>query len=694
MTTNHLPNRLAKEKSPYLLQHAHNPVNWYPWGEEAFDQAKAENKPIFLSVGYSTCHWCHVMERESFEDEEVAKLLNREYVAIKVDREERPDVDHVYMTVCQAMTGQGGWPLTVIMTPDKKPFYAGTYFPKRSKYGRYGLMDVLEGLAVKWREDRAAVVQTAERAVQQLSGFAVKKQADGGPTLEWLQAVMDRAFEAYHQSFDPDRGGFGRAPKFPSSHNLSFLLKYSQAYQEERALDMAVKTLEAMRSGGIYDQIGFGFSRYSTDERWLVPHFEKMLYDNALLAMTYTEAYQITGNELFARTAREIFAYVLRDMTDPEGGFYSAEDADSEGEEGRFYVWTPEELAVVLGQEDGELFAESYGIAVPGNFEGASIPNLIDIDWEAIAKRRGLSADELPRRLEASRAKLFEHRERRVHPHKDDKILTSWNGLMIMALAKGAKAFGEPAYAAAAEKAARFIRNRMIREDGRLLARFRDGEAAYPAYLDDYAFLAWGLIELFEATGAADYLEQAAGLAAEMLRLFADAEHGGFFFSGHDGEELFLRPKESYDGAMPAGNSAALLVLTKLARYLDREDLSEVADKLIAVFAAEVEGYPAGHSLFVAAVHGAMHPGKEIVIAGEPDDPEVRAMLIESRQRYAPDDLILPHPPGSAGEAIRRLCPLVRDKQALEGKATAYLCENFTCRAPITDSAVFRASLE
>ncbi|WP_058304421.1 thioredoxin domain-containing protein [Gorillibacterium timonense] len=690
MTTQQVPNRLAKEKSPYLLQHAHNPVNWFPWSEEAFAAAIREDKPVFLSIGYSTCHWCHVMERESFEDEEVAELLNREYIAIKVDREERPDVDQVYMAVCQAMTGQGGWPLTVLMTPDKKPFYAGTYFPKRRKYGRYGLMEILEGLAEKWREDPDSIRGTAEKAVQQLSGFEARTAPEGdGVTAEWMRTVLDRAFTMYDRSYDPIHGGFGGAPKFPASHNLSLLLRYSHEVGSAAALEMVEKTLDAMRRGGIYDHVGFGFARYSTDERWLVPHFEKMLYDNALLAMTYIEAYQLTGNESYAETAKEIFTYVLRDMTDTEGSFYSAEDADSEGVEGKFYIWTPEEVQEVLGEEDGSLYCDLFAITQEGNFEGSSIPNLIGMNLAEFAERHGLTETELHTRVEASRQKLFLHRDKRIHPHKDDKILTAWNGLMIMALAKGAKALHEPGYTEAAERAARFIRKHLIREDGRLLARYRDGEAAYPAYLDDYAFLAWGLVELFEATGKAEHLEQAAKLVEEMLRLFWDAQNGGFYFTGSDGESLFLRPKEIYDGAMPAGNSAALLVLSKLSRYLDNSEWSETAERLVTVFAKEVETYPPGHSLFLASAQVAMAPGKEIIIAGAVDDPTVRAMLAESRRRYAPGDLILFLPNGEEGDALRKLCPLVQDKGMLNGKATAYVCERFACLAPATDYETF-----
>lgn len=518
-------NRLIHEKSPYLLQHAYNPVDWYPWSEEAFEKAKREEKPIFLSIGYSTCHWCHVMERESFEDEEVARVLNRDFVAIKVDREERPDVDHVYMTVCQAMTGQGGWPLTVLMTPEKKPFFAGTYFPKRSKYGRTGLLEILERVADAWKRKRTDLLQAGNRVTE-----AIRGNMDPAVRGELSEEMLTGAYEQLSDQFDERYGGFGQSPKFPRPHDFLFLLRHWKRTGEERALQMVEKTLEAMRRGGIYDHVGFGFSRYSVDDRWHTPHFEKMLYDNALLAVAYLEAYQVTGKEAYARVAREIFTYVLRDMTSPEGGFYSAEDADSEGEEGKFYLWTPEEIREVLGAGMGRLFCECYGVTDAGNFEGKNILHQIGISLSAVAVRHGMGMDELEQKLEEARRKLFQAREQRVRPHRDDKILTSWNALMIVALSRGARVLGERRYADAAEGAARFILKTLRRGDGRLLARYRDGEAAIPAFLDDYAFLAWGLIELYEATLRVEYLRRAADLAREMLDLFGDDRGGGAVF--------------------------------------------------------------------------------------------------------------------------------------------------------------------
>ncbi|GAB7056049.1 MULTISPECIES: thioredoxin domain-containing protein [unclassified Paenibacillus] len=689
MTTKHKPNRLANEKSPYLLQHAYNPVDWYPWGKEAFDRAKKENKPVFLSIGYSTCHWCHVMERESFEDEEVAELLNRDYVSIKVDREERPDVDHLYMSVCQAMTGQGGWPLTIIMTPEKKPFFAGTYFPKARRYGRHGLMDILPQIAGKWKENQDKVIEIGEQVVEE-----TQKRLIANLEGDLSEGLLDRAFEMYERMFDASYGGFGDAPKFPTSHNLSFLLRYWKRTGNEKALHMVEKSLDAMFRGGMYDHIGYGFARYSTDEKWLVPHFEKMLYDNALLTMTYVEAYQATGKRWYADVAEQIIAYVLRDMTDPQGGFYSAEDADSEGEEGKFYVWSPQEVKQVLGEEEGELYCEVYDITEDGNFEGHSIPNLIHATVETMARLKQLDELKLKERLEASRQKLFAHREQRIHPHKDDKILTSWNGLMIMALAKAAKALDNPEYADAAKKAAAFILTKLRREDGRLLARYRDGESAYLGYADDYAFLVWGLIELYEATFEPDYLRQAVELNDEMLRLFWDEAKGGLFFYGEDGEQLFTRPKEIYDGAMPSGNSAAALNLQKLSRYTYNAALSQKAEQQLKAFAGSVERYPSGHALFLMAVDFAYGAPTEIVIAGDPVKDDTQAMIREVRQSFLPNALtILRTSDPAVAEETGRLIPLVQDKLPLGGRATVYVCENYACQSPVSDLEELRELL-
>jgi hypothetical protein len=686
MTTHQKPNRLLAEKSPYLLQHAYNPVEWFPWSEEAFEKAKSENKPIFLSIGYSTCHWCHVMERESFEDEEVAAILNKHFVSVKVDREERPDVDHLYMSVCQAMTGQGGWPLTIIMTPDKKPFFAGTYFPKKRKYGRIGLIDLLHQVSEKWQQNRDDIQQFGEQVAEEMS----KRLASTGKG-EISEDLLKTAFSAYADRFDPDYGGFGNAPKFPTSHNLSFLLRYYKKTGEKMALEMVEKTLDAMHRGGIYDHIGFGFARYSTDEEWLVPHFEKMLYDNALLAMTFTEAYQLTDKERYADVARQIFTYILRDMTDPAGGFYSAEDADSEGVEGKFYVWTPEEIRAVLGPEDGELFCSLYDITPEGNFEGHSIPNLIQETPEEFARRRNIPLAQLEEKIERLRQKLFAYREQRVHPHKDDKILTSWNGLMIAALAKAGRVLKMREYTQAAEKAADFVLNHLRRDDGRLLARYRDGEAKYPGYLDDYAFFVWGLIELYEATFELRYLKLALELNEETLRLFWDDENGGFFFYGHDSEQLFSRIKEIYDGAIPSGNSVEALNLFRLSRFTGRKDLEQRAEEQLQAFAGTVSGYPAGYAMFMMAVSFYFGPSQEIVVAGSKEREDTKEMLETAQRAFLPNAVLIFHPADDDRAEVQKLLPVTAGKDTVSGRAAVYICENFACQAPSTEPSVLHS---
>ncbi|NLI13239.1 MAG: thioredoxin domain-containing protein [Peptococcaceae bacterium] len=680
MTTSKTPNRLGGEKSPYLLQHANNPVHWFPWGDEAFEKAKKENKPIFLSIGYSTCHWCHVMERESFEDDEVAAILNNNFVSIKVDREERPDIDHIYMLVCQNMTGQGGWPLTILMTPAKKPFYAGTYFPKHEKWGRAGLVDILIQVSEKWRQDPDLLVKIGEQVTQSLQSGDKDLPVD-----KITGKILQNAFTQARSLFDSKYGGFGTAPKFPTPHNLSFLLRYWKRNNEPEALAMVEKTLESMYRGGIYDHIGYGFARYSTDGKWLVPHFEKMLYDNALLALAYTECFQATGRSLYAKVAKEIFTYVLRDMTSPEGGFYSAEDADSEGEEGKFYVWSPAEVKNILGEKEGEIYCRLFDITAKGNFEGRSIPNLISAPPFNAAGEINSKTDEMTVSIGLQRQKLFDARAKRVHPYKDDKILTSWNGLMIAALARGAAVFSEPVYKEAAVRAVDFILQKLRREDGRLLARYRDGESDYQAYLDDYAFLTWGLLELYGATFEVTYLVSALKLAGQMIDLFWDKENGGFFFYGEDAERLIARPKEIYDGALPSGNSAALHNLLRLARLTGNTELLEMADKQIAAFAGEISKHPWGYTHFLSGIDLMLGPAREIVIAGKSGEADTEAMLSAVRRAFIPETAAVFHPAGESGKGIEKAAPFVKEQLPVNGKATAYICQNYACREPVTD---------
>jgi hypothetical protein len=669
---NRKPNRLISEKSPYLLQHAYNPVDWYPWCQEAFDKAKREDKPIFLSIGYSTCHWCHIMERESFEDQEVADILNENFVSIKVDREERPDIDHIYMTVCQALTGHGGWPLTIIMTPDQKPFYAGTYFPKHGRMGMPGLIDILKAVAQAWRTNRQGLIESGNKIVEALQDqFALDSREN-----DLTKEDVHEAYRGLERSFDPVYGGFGPAPKFPIPHNLYFLMRYWKMTGEQKALEMVEKTLDAMYRGGIFDHIGYGFSRYSTDRKWLVPHFEKMLYDNALLAIAYLEAYLCTKKDVYAEVAKKIFTYVLRDMASPEGGFYSAEDADSEGEEGKFYLWTPNEIKDILGEREGQMFCDYYGITDEGNFEGRSIPNRIHTSAP-------VNQDEAL--IAPLRQRVFMRREQRVHPFKDDKVLTSWNGLMIAAMAMGGRILQEPRYIQAAEKAAEFVFHKLVDKNGRLLARYRHGETAYPAYLDDYAYLIWGLIELYEATYKPVYLQYAIMENQQMIRLFWDSDRGGFFLYGSDGEQLIARPKEVYDGALPSGNSVAAMNLLRLARLTGDQGLEDMAIRQLKAFASIVKQYPAAHTYFMMAAMFALYPTREIVFAGSKENQDVMDMIKAFNSMFTPHTVSLLHSDDEEGRQLEQMVPYIRDQKPVDGRATAYVCENFACKAPIVD---------
>jgi uncharacterized protein len=688
-------NRLAREKSPYLLQHAANPVDWYPWGEEAFEKARSEDRPIFLSIGYSTCHWCHVMERESFEQEEIGRILNDHFVPIKVDREERPDVDHIYMTVCQALTGGGGWPLTVILTPDRKPFFAGTYFPPESRFGRSGLKEILYQVVSAWEGQRERVLDAAGRITE-----AIEPHFAGSPGEALDEEILHLCARELEGRYDEIHGGFGAAPKFPTAHVLLFLLRFWKRSGNPRALEMVETTLQAMRRGGIYDHVGLGFHRYSTDRGWLVPHFEKMLYDQAMILMAYVETFQATGNPLYGAVADEIVSYVTREMTTADGAFASAEDADSEGVEGKYYVWNRTELDPVLGPEDAALYARIYRIEEDGNWEdeasgtraSTNIPHLGE-DPARAAEDLGMKPEELARRLEAARQKLLKVRDRRVHPHKDDKVLTAWNGLMIAALAKAARALGEPSYAEAAERALDLLTTKLVREDGRLLARYRDGEAAFPGYLDDYAFLAWGLLELYETTFAPRYLDAAVKLVRDMERLFGDEREGGFFFTGTDGERLLARAKESYDGAIPSGNSVALLVLLRLSRMIGDPLWERKAEALVRAFSSTVAQVPSAHTMFLVGLEFALGPTQEIVIASSEDDAEGKAMIREAHHRFLPRSVLLWSTP-EREEALRAIVPLIANQRPVEGRAAAYVCERYACKAPVTSAGPFAELLD
>jgi len=680
-------NRLIFEKSPYLLQHADNPVDWYPWGPEVFEKARKENKPVFLSIGYSTCHWCHVMARESFEDSEVARLMNEVFVSIKVDREERPDIDNVYMMVCQMITGSGGWPLTIIMTPDQKPFFAATYIPKERRFGRMGMLELIPRIKELWTTRRDEVLSSANEittALQQVSQDAPGEELD--------ETTLDLAYEQLAKRFDEQHGGFGGAPKFPTPHNFLFLLRYWKRTNTERALQMVEKTLREMRSGGIYDHIGFGFHRYSTDSHWFVPHFEKMLYDQATLAIVYTEAYQATGKEEYAQTAREIFTYVLRDMTAPEGGFYAAEDAESQGEEGKFYLWTEEEIRQVLGSEEAALIVKIFNIEEGGNFieqvtGRRTARNILHLtkSVKELASELKMSEYDLQKRLQAMRQKLFTYREKRIHTHKDNKILTDWNSLMIVALAKGARVFDEPRYAQAARGAVDFILKNMCTSDGELLHRYRDEQAALPAQVDDYAFLIWGMLELYETTFKVRYLQIGLDLNRDLIKHFWDVDNGGFYSTADDGEKLLVRQKEIYDGAIPSGNSVEMLNLLRLGRITANSHLEEKAAKIGRAFSRSVKQSPSAYTQLMVAADFGVGPSYEVVIAGKSQAKDTKEMLKAIRRQFIPNKVVILRSTEQESPDIDHLAEFTKHHLSIEGKTTAYVCLNYNCRLPTTD---------
>jgi uncharacterized protein YyaL (SSP411 family) len=682
-----MSNHLRNETSPYLRQHADNPVDWYPWGQDAFDKAQREDKPIFLSIGYSTCHWCHVMAHESFEHPEVAKLMNEAFVSIKVDREERPDIDSVYMKACQVMTGTGGWPLTVILTPDKKPFFATTYVPRESRFGLEGMMELVPHIRDIWAMRRGETLSLSDK-VTTLLQQAPENTAGEEPG----EATLKLAHEQLAESFDAEQGGFSRAPKFPTPTNLLFLLRYWKRSGDKTALDMVEKTLQGMRRGGIYDHVGFGFHRYSTDSEWLLPHFEKMLYDQALLAMAYIEAYQATGTEDYGKTAREIFTYVLRDMTGPEGGFFSAEDADSEGEEGKFYLWTQEQVREAVGDEDADFINRAFNIQKDGNFVGEangkkSGANILHLrkPLNEIASDLNLSRQDFDTRLKMARQKLFNYRAKRVHPLKDDKILTDWNGLMIAALAKGAQAFDEPEYAEVACRAADFILGDMRRADGRLWHRHRGEWTGVDANLDDYAFLVWGLIELYEATFDTSHLQYALELSDDMVRHFWDDDGGGLYLVPDDGERLLVRKKDIHDTALPSANSVAMLNLLRLGRMTGNSDLEERAAKIGRAFSVSIKESPAAYTQLMAALDFAIGPSYEVVVAGNPDAEDTRTMTRELRRRFLPNKVVLLNHSDRDVPEIVKLAEFTKNQSSIGGKATAYVCVNHSCKSPTTD---------
>ncbi|WP_315169387.1 thioredoxin domain-containing protein [Metaclostridioides mangenotii] len=664
-------NKLIDEKSPYLLQHAYNPVYWYPWGEEAFKKANTEDKPIFLSIGYSTCHWCHVMEKESFEDDEVAEILNREYVSIKVDREERPDVDSVYMSVCQAMTGSGGWPMTIVMTPDKKPFFAGTYIPKQNMYGRLGIIELLGKISYMWENEHHKLLKSSDEIVEHLKGTTSKSL--GNSMLS--KNLIDDSYKVFEEIFDSKYGGFGEAPKFPSPQNLMFLLKYYKLEGNNKALEIAEKTLQGMYRGGMFDHVGYGFSRYSTDEKWLAPHFEKMLYDNAMLVIAYLEAYQITKNELYKDIVVKTLNYIVREMRHSEGGFYSAQDADSEGEEGKFYTFTYPEILEVLGDEDGKYFAEYFDISVQGNFEGKNIPNLIKND------RFEFHDDNINSMIK----KVFEYRQGRMELHKDDKILTSWSALMSVALTRAYKVLGDESYLSYAVESVDFIEKNLF-SDGRLLARFRDGHSDYMAYLDDYAFLIWSYIELYESTFEKSYLDRAVKLNKDCIDLFWDNKNKGFFLYGNDSEELFLRPKDLYDGAMPSGNSVASLNLIKLSRMITDIELEELSKSLLNLYTDSLRRSPSGYSFYLLSLMYELYPSREL-IAVLKDGDDMKQLQEDLREYYSPNITVM------VKKVWEEETGLLKEYTLKNDKSTYYICEGKSCNPPFNEHDLIKKFL-
>lgn len=677
-------NLLAKEKSPYLLQHAHNPVNWHPWGQAAFDEARAKDKPVFLSIGYSSCHWCHVMEEESFENPEIARLLNEAFVCIKVDREERPDIDGVYMEVCRMMTGGGGWPLTILMTPDKSPFFAGTYLPPESRWGRPGLKELALRVGEMWRSDREKLLETGEKVKEAL----ISSAPAGGDSVPG-EKLLSEAFEAYSRSFDARWGGFGGKPKFPAPQNLMFLMRYRGKASGVSALKMVEKTLDAMRSGGIYDQIGYGFHRYSVDEKWLVPHFEKMLYDQALISMACLEAYQATGFKKYSRTAAEVFGYVLERMRSRKGGFYTSEDADSEGGEGSFYLWTEDEVERGAGKEYADLAVTAFGLSPQGNFIDARRPmegkdNVLSFQFtEAeLADRFGLTPAELGKRIETIRKRLLAVRNGRPRPPLDDKILASWNGLMTAALARGGRVLEDDTLTKAAEEASNFVFSKMY-ADGRLYHRYRDGDAAVSGNLDDYAFLLWGEIELYETTFHTVHLERALKIAGTLDKHFRDEENGAFFFTSDDAEKVLVRRSTIEGGAVPSGNGIAAWSLIRLSRLTGDTGLEESGLGVLKAFAPLVSRAPHLFPGYLIGLDYAIGPSREVVITGRPGGADTLALFGELRRRFLPRTVLLFRPDGKEGKELDRLAPFSKEMESSGGKAEAFVCVKRACMNPV-----------
>ena len=674
-----MPNRLINETSPYLLQHAHNPVDWYPWGEEAFARAVAEDKPVFLSVGYAACHWCHVMAHESFEDEHIAHHMNENFVNIKVDREERPDVDSIYMQAVQAQTGRGGWPMSVFLTPQGKPFYGGTYFPPDDRHGMPGFPRVLEAISQAYREQREDVTRSAEQLTAHLSSGVVATQGQEPMTSE----ILSRAYQGLASEFDKTDGGLGTAPKFPQPMALEFLLRYYARTGETEALAMVDLTLEKMARGGIYDHLGGGFHRYSTDPFWLVPHFEKMLYDNALLSRLYLHTYQATGNPEHRRIVEETLDYVLREMTSPEGGFYSTQDADSEGEEGKFFVWTLSEVESALGKETAEVFNRHYDVTPVGNFEGRNILHVV--------QEPGDGEMGLAEKLREARAKLLAVRQNRVAPGRDEKILTSWNGLMLRSFAEAAATLHRQDYLDAAVKNASFLLEKLRAPDGRVLRSYKNGEARLKGYLEDYAFLADGLVALHEATFDLGWLGEARSLADAMIDLFWDDAEDGLFDTGRDHEALIIRPRDLFDNAIPCGGSVAADLFLKLGILTGNVEYNRKATATLRGLRTVMARAPSGFGHWLCALDFHLSAPREIAVVGPRDDAGTRSLLDEVFSRYLPNKVVTGYDPARSDGHDDY--PLLEDKYMVNDLPSAFVCENYACMLPATDAETLAEQL-
>ena len=688
-----MPNRLINETSPYLLQHAHNPVEWYPWGEDALERSRSEDKPILLSIGYSACHWCHVMERESFENESIAGLMNQNFINIKVDREERPDLDAIYMEAVQMLTGSGGWPMTVFLTPEGKPFYGGTYFPPVDRQNMPGFPRLLLGIAEAYNTNKGEIQRVTQQLTEQMGRGSQVPRGTAILTVD----VLHRAYSTLATNFDYQNGGFGMAPKFPQPMTPEFLLRYHYHGYNPRALELVELTLEKMAYGGIYDQVGGGFHRYSTDAYWLVPHFEKMLYDNALLARLYLHAFQTTGKLLYRRITEETLDYVLREMTDSGGGFYSAQDADSEGEEGKFFVWTPEEVMDVLGEEDGRVFSGYFGVTPNGNFEGKNILN-VPRDPEAFAAEHELDPEQLDGIVARGRTKLLEVRERRVHPLLDDKVLASWNGLMLRSFAEAGAALGRVDYLEAAVKNAEFLTTVMCPQ-GRLLRTYRNGEAKLLGYLEDYSCVADGLIALYEATLDLHWLENAVVMADSMIELFWDEATGGFYDTGSDHEALVIRPRDVFDNAQPCGGSVASDILLKLAVFTGNDDYAAKAAVPLRSLHEHMARSPGGTGHWLSALDFYISAVKEVAVVGPSENAATSELLDTVRRQFLPNKVLMGYDPSSlesTGRAGLNLggYPLLEGRGMVNGQPTAYVCQNYVCQLPVTEPGPLLAQLK